>query len=160
MTSEICNYLNIDIGGTEYKNTQRRVYDATNVLCSLGYINKEGKVLTYIGPNKIKKLCKDQEKSESQFVENKLLSKKALLYDSMVQYTMISMLMKRNAVNSKNSEGHHIPFYGVKIAGGFEVSKDHSSKNLQIATTRPPKLFDSNIAMMSNVMYDVKQCDR
>jgi len=71
-----------------------------------------------------------------------------------------TMLMKRNAANSKNGEGHNIPFYGVKIAGGFQVSMDHSSKNLQIATTKPHELFDSNIAMMSNVMYDVKQCAR
>lgn len=46
-----CEYQDVQLQQKEIQNLRRRVYDALNVMISIGLVNKDNKVLTkYRGP--------------------------------------------------------------------------------------------------------------
>ena len=84
----IAFYKNLHGKKLDFKNVQRRVYDALNVFAALGIINKERNNIEYNGTKRAKK---HSEPPPSQAPQ-----KAQLLKELCVQFLSIRKLMERN----------------------------------------------------------------
>ena len=93
VTNHIVNLLNSTNNmSMSFKNIQRRVYDAINVMASIGLVHKENNVITYLNVNKItKEKAKEQISTLKTEINNK-------------QINLISKLSEINCYNRTLTE--------------------------------------------------------
>ena len=128
-----------------YKNVQRRVYDAINVMCSLKIIEKENTTLTYY------KFNQNKLKEEIENKRNILISK----YIELQCYNNLIEKNKNNFFRSLTTDKIELPFnLLISDSSNDEISiKTNKEKNKLIASFKNGK-FNTFSQISKELMYN------
>ena len=128
-----------------YKNVQRRVYDAINVMCSLKIIEKENTTLTYYNFNQ------NKLKEEIENKRNILISK----YIELQCYNNLIEKNKNNFFRSLTTDKIELPFnLLISDSSNDEISiKTNKEKNKLIASFKNGK-FNTFSQISKELIYN------
>ena len=128
-----------------YKNVQRRVYDAINVMCSLKIIEKENTTLTYY------KFNQNKLKEEIENKRNILISK----YIELQCYNNLIEKNKNNFFRSLTTDKIELPFnLLISDSSNDEISiKTNKEKNKLIASFKNGK-FNTFSQISKELIYN------
>ena len=128
-----------------YKNVQRRVYDAINVMCSLKIIEKENTTLTYYNFNQ------NKIKEEIENKRNILISK----YIELQCYNNLIEKNKNNFFRSLTTDKIELPFnLLISDSSNDEISiKTNKEKNKLIASFKNGK-FNTFSQISKELIYN------
>ena len=136
------------ISDISYKNIQRRVYDAINVMNSLGLITKHNNVLSYCDMN------------ELTYLKHQIKSKQAQLMNLLCKVNCYSTYINKNKISFNrhfNQHKLHLPFILLKESKQHPISFTNKANGSQLFAMAhqqiEPITFDN---ICKELTYDVK----
>lgn len=118
-SNEVTNHIVSLLNSTNnismsFKNIQRRVYDAINVMASIGLAHKENNVITYLNVNKI---TKEKAKEQISTLKSEIKNKQINLISKLSEINCYNSLISQNKSSFSRSltlDRLHLPFILVK----------------------------------------------
>ena len=116
-----------------FKNIQRRVYDAINVMASIGLVHKENNTITYLNANKI---TNDKAKEQISNLQNEIKAKQLTMISKLSEIQSQLNLIERNknGFSSLTVNKLHLPFILIKDDDNHQLQiKQSNNKEKLIA---------------------------
>lgn len=139
VTNHILNMLNSTTNiPITFKNIQRRVYDAINVMASIGLVHKENNSITYLNANKI---TNDKAKEQISNLESEIKAKQLTMISKLSEIQSQLNLVERNknGFSSLTVNKLHLPFILIKDDVNHRLQiKQSNSKEKLIAFSQKP----------------------
>ncbi|CAG9319964.1 unnamed protein product [Blepharisma stoltei] len=146
IAKEILNDLSENSYGAEFKNIQRRVYDALNVLHALNVISKFRNEISYQGfsNDKEEKIIRGTLDAKKSVIEEK----RKALNENLMHYTALRKLLNRN-MSQELKPNVQLPCVVIK---GKEMKIDIQENNVIIVSKNPMAIYN-DAHLMANMKF-------
>ena len=149
IAKEIIKGFSDEVYEAEFKNIQRRVYDALNVLHALSIISKNRNEIKYHGL---------VDRNDLVILQHKILQKKKTIEDkrknlgeNLIQYVALHKLIRKNQQSSSKVSNIEIPC--IIVSGPKKSSIKFSDESVVIASESPYRIMSECHVMAGMNMH-------